>query len=240
MHPHALVRMRTCAPQTYAFVALDWRLLSSALLTMAWCKAAERFCNWWCTLEPREPLSTMLSKVFSRHRLNGRGGRGADGAKAVREAMEEGAASMDVRSAYALAAERIMQRRQHTVEGSPLGYVVGFLEWVLLAVVMTAWYVLQFLEVPTISRLAREWWFVVAYAYLGGYVAHFALTQRLGYIVSLSHMLRLPKVFRASSSLPDPQCWIYQPLRLKLSYFVLNVLFWVLVLAMKASAEGGL
>lgn len=52
--------------QVYAFVGFDWRLISSAILTLCWCKAFERTCNWFMTLEPAEPLSTTLGKVFSK------------------------------------------------------------------------------------------------------------------------------------------------------------------------------
>lgn len=57
--------------QSYAFVGFNslgfegWRLISSACLTMAWCKAFERVCNWFMTRDPPEPLSTTLGKVFS-------------------------------------------------------------------------------------------------------------------------------------------------------------------------------
>ena len=52
--------------QTYAFVGWEWRMISGAILTLAWCKALERICNWFMTLDPDEPLSTTLNKVFSR------------------------------------------------------------------------------------------------------------------------------------------------------------------------------
>ncbi|KAG1659988.1 hypothetical protein FOA52_009662 [Chlamydomonas sp. UWO 241] len=215
--------------QTFAFVGWDWRLLSSACLTMAWCKALERFTNFYMTREPKEPLSTMLSKVFSRQSRRRKDRRDA---ASVKSAMEEGTAHLDVRSAYAMAAERIMQRRHHSVEGAPMWNCVGFVEWVLLAVVMTGWYICMLVAGP-LRDFAYEWWWIWATCYTGVYVLHFLLSTRCGYTVSLSHELHLPAIFKASSCVPDPVCWIYQPLRIKPHYFLLNALFWGIVLAIK-------
>lgn len=54
--------------QTFCFTGWDWRFLTSGILTMAWCKALERVCNWFMCQEPKEPLSTTLGKVFSTKR----------------------------------------------------------------------------------------------------------------------------------------------------------------------------
>ncbi len=60
--------------QTYAFVGWDWRWMSCAILTQAWCKALERTANLYMTLEPEEPLSTTLSRVFSSKSVGGQPG----------------------------------------------------------------------------------------------------------------------------------------------------------------------
>ncbi len=59
--------------QVLAFTGWDWRSLSSCIVTHVVLKAFERFCNWFMTNEPAEPLNTTLSKVFTtkgRYRMS--------------------------------------------------------------------------------------------------------------------------------------------------------------------------
>ena len=133
---------------------------------------------------------------------------------------------------YTFAAERFTERRKHTVEGAPVTWALGFLSWLLLAMTATTWFVCQWIQSP-IQAYARDWWWIFATAYTGLHVLHFLLTTRDGYIVSLTHWLKLPAFIRAHSTCPDPTCWLYQEQGTKWKLFFYNVCFWVLVMAMK-------
>ncbi len=54
------------AMQAQAFVGWNYRIITSCLITHAFCTAFERFCNWYMTRHPPEPLQTTLSKVFDK------------------------------------------------------------------------------------------------------------------------------------------------------------------------------
>ena len=41
-------------------------MISSCLVTHAFCTALERIANWYMTRHPDEPLQTALSKVFDK------------------------------------------------------------------------------------------------------------------------------------------------------------------------------
>jgi hypothetical protein len=53
--------------------------------------------------------------------------------------------------------------------------------------------------------------------------------QRDGYMVSLTHMLRMPSIFRASSPRGEATCWLEAPMHMKWKLLFLNGLFWFTV-----------
>ncbi|KAJ9526929.1 hypothetical protein QJQ45_025369 [Haematococcus lacustris] len=97
---------------------------------------------------------------------------------------------------------------------------------------MLVWYVLQFYRTP-LRPYAREWWGVFAGLYVFLHFLHWCLTLRDGYMVSLTHMLKLPAIFRASTLRGDATCWLSAPMHMKWKLLFLNGLFWLLVFAMK-------
>ncbi len=125
-----------------------------------------------------------------------------------------------------------VNRRKHEVEGRPPGGLLGFVEWVLLAMVVTGWYIAQFYQWAYRPQL-RMWWPVFAGSWVGVHLIHWVLTVRDGYMVSLTHMLRMPSILKASSSRPDAECWLSAPMHMKWKLFWTNALFWGVVLAMK-------
>jgi hypothetical protein len=53
--------------------------------------------------------------------------------------------------------------------------------------------------------------------------------QRDGFMVSLTHMLRMPSIFRASSPRGEATCWLEAPMHMKWKLLFLNGLFWFTV-----------
>lgn len=249
-----------------AFEGWDWRMLSSCIVTHACMKAFERFCNWFMTNDPPEPLNTTLSKVCVRavnvksdiyfnkipqtactHTYHsepinmqvftskGRYRMSQAGLRAIQR-MNKVAASDEqaARNAIELTSGfQKVRRRKHTVEGRPLYGLVGFIEWVIFAAVVLAWYVAQFFATGVLRQQVRVWWLVFSASYLGLHLIHWVLTLRDGYMVSLTHMLNMPSVFKASSPRPDATCWLSAPMHMKWKLLATNAVFWVMVFSMK-------
>lgn len=64
-------------------------------------------------------------------------------------------------------------------------------------------YVLQYFDGP-FRDFCYDYWPYFAAGYSGAFLLHFLLTTRDGYVISLTHTLNLPALFKASSSRPDP------------------------------------
>ncbi|KAL6746906.1 hypothetical protein V8C86DRAFT_1430973 [Haematococcus lacustris] len=217
--------------QVLAFMGWDWRYLSMTLVTHACLKALERICNWFMTSEPPEPLNTTLSKVFStqgKYRMSQAGIRAVQRLNKVAEENTDVARSAQMFVGH----QTVIKRRKHRLEGTPLHGIWGLWEWIVLAALMLVWYVLQFYRTP-LRPYAREWWGVFAGLYVFLHFLHWCLTLRDGYMVSLTHMLKLPAIFRASTLRGDATCWLSAPMHMKWKLLFLNGLFWLLVFAMK-------
>jgi 1,3-beta-glucan synthase len=125
------------AMQAQAFVGWNYRMISSCLITHAFCAALERFCNWYMTRHPPEPLQTALSKAFDK--------KGAY--KITRRAKQEerDAALNAMHAGFGEAKtigntqSRMQPVRVVEVEGSPYLGVLGFVEWILLAFFVLGW-----------------------------------------------------------------------------------------------------
>ena len=74
---------------------------------------------------------------------------------------------------------RPLPRRKYSLEGYPLHGMLGFLEWVFLALFTTTLFVLQYVSIPCPFSLQTCWTFY-AFAYIGLDVAHVIVTTRYG------------------------------------------------------------
>ncbi|GIL73024.1 hypothetical protein Vretifemale_3261, partial [Volvox reticuliferus] len=108
------------------------------------------------------------------------------------------------------------RRRLVPMEGQPLfGGLVGCLDWVLCAVILTALYALYW-EDPggtgILHRLhlgLRIWWVPFSMAYGSGIVLLGVLTTRAGYRVSiLSWAPALRCTLACHSAMPPAGCWL--------------------------------
>lgn len=220
------------AMQAQAFVGWNWRVISSCLVTHAFCAALERFANWYMTRHPKEPLQTALSKVFDKKgnfKISQRSNKSA-------AALAEAHAQDGFSQAKAIGNESVRASTQRVLEmeGAPYLGIFGFVEWVIFAFFVLAWYVLQFFWFfDPVFKFCYDWWPMFSYAYCGAYGLHFLLTTRDGYVVSLTHMLGLPAIFKSWSSRPDPVNWVQGTMHMKWKLFLLNALFWFTVFAMK-------
>ena len=52
-------------------------------------------------------------------------------------------------------------------------------------------------------------------------------------MISLSEVLHLPGIFRASSARPAPTNWLAQPMHMKWKLFFIDAFFWLVVMGMK-------
>lgn len=86
------------------------------------------------------------------------------------------------KNVYALAAERFMERRPHVIEGTPVWGIFGMIEWVLLAMVATAWYIAMWIP-WRYQKVLFDYWWIFAVCYIGIYVLHFLLATKPGYMV---------------------------------------------------------
>lgn len=228
--------------QVLAFTGWDFRMLSSCIVTHAGMKAFERYCNWFMTNDPPEPLNTTLTKVFT---TKGRLKKVSSSLRAMQQRQQLlGGARVAAENSNNVINTPVggvdisdgtvkVKRRRHVVEGRPLYGVIGFLEWVILAGAILTWYWMQFIDGAWLRPAARHWWPVFAFSYIGIHVIHFVLTLRDGYMISLTHSLALPRIFTASTSRPAATCWMSSPMHMKWKLLATNALFWVVVFAMK-------
>ncbi|GIL75226.1 hypothetical protein Vretimale_7896 [Volvox reticuliferus] len=215
------------AMQAQAFVGWNWRMISSCIITHAFCTALERFSNWYMTRNPREPLQTALSKVFDKK------GNFKISRRANAQALAA-ARAIGFGESKAIGSENVRMEpvRVVEIEGSPYLGTLGLVEWVILAFFILGWYVLQFYEGP-FQPFCRAYWPLFSYCYTGAFALHFLLTTRDGYAISLTHAFNLGPILKASSSRPDPANWIMGTMHMKWKLFFLDALFWIIAFAMK-------
>ncbi|GLI62082.1 hypothetical protein VaNZ11_004642 [Volvox africanus] len=219
------------AMQAQAFVGWgkweNWRIISSCIITHAFCTALERFSNWYMTRNPAEPLQTALSKVFDKK------GNFKISRRANAQALAA-ARAIGFGESKAIGSENVRMEpvRVVEIEGSPYLGTLGLVEWIILAFFILGWYVMQFYKGPY-QPFCRNNWKWLAGCYTGAYGLHFLLTTRDGYTISLTHALNLGPIFKASSSRPDPANWIMGTMHMKWKLFFLDALFWIIAFAMK-------
>ncbi|KAG2442264.1 hypothetical protein HXX76_002351 [Chlamydomonas incerta] len=237
--------------QAQAFAGWDWRIISSAILTHAWLKWLERVANWMMTMPPPEPVQTTMAKIFDRKGFfrmdqaaallatnmdtGGSGMRVNDRLAQMQSYQAKQAdlvtakmANMSVHQLRALQPQRVVE-----IEGTPmLGFLGGLLEWLAIAVVLTAGFMLQY-ATTAFQSYARLYWGYVAAGYAGLHLLHFLATTRDGYVISLTQALRLPAYFRNWSARPQPRMWMYNNMATNIKNFLANVFFWLLVFAQK-------
>eukprot|EP00198_Chlamydomonas_reinhardtii_P003823 XP_001693159.1 1,3-beta-D-glucan synthase [Chlamydomonas reinhardtii] len=184
--------------QAQAFAGWDWRIISSAILTHAWLKWLERVANWMMTMPPPEPVQTTMAKIFDRKGFfrmdqaaallantmdtGGPGMRANDRLAQMRSHQAKQAdlvtakmANMSVHQLRALQPQRVVE-----IEGTPMfGFLGGLLEWLAIAVVLTAGFMLQYATTP-FQSYARLYWGYVAAGYAGLHLLHFLATTRDG------------------------------------------------------------
>jgi hypothetical protein len=64
------------------------------------------------------------------------------------------------------------RRRLVPLEGAPVLGFIGVFEWVLVFFGLSAFFVLQFLSVPGLSEMAREYWLYAAGGYSAAMLGH--------------------------------------------------------------------
>jgi hypothetical protein len=241
------------ATMAIAFAPGSLRALSSAVVTHAVVAALERTANWWLTRGTRDPLrgvrareSWLTVPVEQLQRADVEAGRaageqeGSTGAAA--ESHSIGLASSGPRRTRLLSdgsavEERAARRRRVVVEGSPVCGVFGWLEWAVVAAALLGLFTLQYMGPAPLQKMARSYWPLAAGGYISAVVVHGLITTRDGYSLSLSSVLRLPALFRASSQRATPSCWLHRPMAVGWRAALLTAVFWVQVLAAKVAFD---
>ena len=91
----------------------------------------------------------------------------------------------------------------------------------------------QLYVTPSYRGTVRTAWGIVATIYTGIAVLHLLLVTRPGYSISLSQVLRLPAIFRASSCRSAPTCWVAGALGVSWGSWIRQVLVWSVLQASK-------
>ncbi|GLC51113.1 hypothetical protein PLESTB_000467200 [Pleodorina starrii] len=137
------------------------------------------------------------------------------------------------------------RRRLVAVEGQPLlGGLVGCLDWVLFASLVTALYVL-YCQDPggagirhELHLLLRRWWLPGAAAYGGTVLLVGLISTRTGYRVSiLSWIPPLRAAVACHSSMPPAGCWMEGSLGVDWRAWAVNNLMWAVILGVKVAFE---
>ncbi|PNH01232.1 hypothetical protein TSOC_012892 [Tetrabaena socialis] len=221
------------AIMAHAFAPGSLRVLSSAVVTHAILAAIERTANWWLTRGPRDPLQAAKARDSWVHPAE------VDAAAGDAEAATP-APSGPVRSRLSdggAVEARLARRQRVVVEGAPLWGVFGWLEWVLVAFGVVGLFALQYMGPPAMQTMARSYWPFAAGGYAAAVVGHGLLSGRDGYSVSLSSLLRLPRLFTASSVRPTASCWLERPMAVGWRAALLTAFFWAQVLGAKVAFD---
>lgn len=93
----------------------------------------------------------------------------------IRSRAEAGEVDSKIKDEHVASAPSIL------MEGAPVFYCIfGFLDWVLLAVIVSVWYIVQFLAEGPLQRFAYDYWIPFSVAYCLVVVMHTILTTRDG------------------------------------------------------------
>ena len=227
---YSLLLVLLHATMVYSFAPGSLRALSSVVLTHAVLAAVERTANWWLTRGTTDPLQGARARdiwVTEKPKQGDAETAGDSDVGQQRSRLSDGGA----------VEARMERRRRVAVEGSPVAGVFGWLEWVLVAAGLLGLFVLQHMGPQPLQVMARSYWPLAAGGYVAAVAGHGLLTTRDGYSVSLSSVLRLPAIFRASSQRAAAGCWLERPMAMGWRAALLTALFWVQVLTAKVAFD---
>lgn len=236
----------------YAWAPGDLTALSSAVITHAIFSALERYANWYMTRSRPDPLHRFVDTqgwmnacpspaqaAEDKKKSKGRKAKasdpvpedGGEAGAAASQAAAQAAAAFGGLADREAALKRHRRRQDFSEDGAPLWGVFGFVEWLLVAVGIAAFFVCQY--IGPMMQMAQDYWLFAAGGYTAVMLAHGILTTRDGYTVSFTHALRLPAFFRASSCRPAATYWMAKDMSIGWRDWTLTVLFWVQTLTLK-------
>ncbi|KAJ9527498.1 hypothetical protein QJQ45_025772 [Haematococcus lacustris] len=230
----------------YAWAGSDVKYLSTAVLTHALMHFIERGCNWWMCRPQPNPLgpnklqpgswTTSGMRTTPKAARKSRKRDAESGAAADGLAKRDSLVPIDPLAQAAIEREQTCRQRSIVVEGAPVWGVLGFVEWGLVLLGLVVLFAAQFLD-SGLQAMAKSYWPLAAGGYTALMLGHALITTRDGYSVSLTSMLRLPRVFAASSARPAASYWLDGSLSIGWKQSGLLLGFWLQVAATKIAFD---
>ncbi|GAX79706.1 hypothetical protein CEUSTIGMA_g7147.t1 [Chlamydomonas eustigma] len=199
----------------------SWTIISSAVITHAFCAFVERWSNMWMCRRQRRPLQPIEKE---------------DAWITAKTHHSKQEVVIDVTLVTQLAAAR--KKRLHiTVEGAPFLGCSGPLEYFLVLAGLLGMFVLQYLpQAGSLNSIADQYWLYAAGGYTAMVIGHGVFTTRNGYQFTFHNFVRTWNIPFFSSRL-NQCCWIPGDMSIGWGDWSLTVVFWVIALSCKIAFD---
>ncbi|GAX79705.1 hypothetical protein CEUSTIGMA_g7146.t1 [Chlamydomonas eustigma] len=206
----------------------SWTIISSAVITHAFCAFVERWSNMWMCRRQIDPIDQKQKRLDHWTK--------AKTVATTGSLLAESNVQAHVNDSHFTQLAAARKKRHHiTVEGAPFLSFSGPLEYFLVLAGLLGMFVLQYLpQAGSLNSIADQYWLYAAGGYTAMVIGHGLLTSRDGKTLSLSALCHLPRIFTSFSTQPPSTCWLEGDVSIGWTHHFMLSLFWILCIALKA------